>query len=251
MSLYKVLEAFTFDALSNEKVDMAYAFPFASTVPAVNNADDAILPLGKASSEYFKYYLNPKMIEMRALIDDRLFKIRNSMDINGVKRKLALFAPPLDPGSLVAAMARSGASLPSLLISMDSPMPNCRVQYLLPTALWLCHELKALSFRYVKIKETADAGELARLRASQYTAVQKVLVDMQSNEVEITKKKLKVVEDDKNAAYMRLNYFQQLLGVAESDALQDSDALQEIPQSIQGPVSNDVYGRTLIDQSEE
>ncbi|MBR6125877.1 hypothetical protein IKQ19_20170 [Candidatus Saccharibacteria bacterium] len=33
-------------------------------------------------------------------VADRLYKIRNSLNIEGVKRTLALFAPPIDPGML-------------------------------------------------------------------------------------------------------------------------------------------------------
>lgn len=37
---------------------------------------------------------------MSETVADRLYKIRNSLNIEGVKRTLALFAPPIDPGML-------------------------------------------------------------------------------------------------------------------------------------------------------
>ena len=38
-------------------------------------------------------------------VDDRLFKIRNCMDISGARRRLELFAPELDPRLLVRMTA--------------------------------------------------------------------------------------------------------------------------------------------------
>lgn len=239
---YGDLESFTFDALSNLQVEMEYIFPFAATKEAKHD-DETIIPLGTASSEYFKYYSNPKMVELRVLIDDRLMKIRNSMDINGNRRRLALFEPAMDPGALVAAMTRSGASLSSILTSMDSSMPNCRLRYILPTALEICHQLKRLSFRYIQIKERADAEELAALKAIQHTTVQRILAEMQTMEIEVAKRKLEVAKDDIDAPKMRLKYYRQLLGMS------DLTSLQETPQSIQQPSESDDLRRTPLEQA--
>ncbi|KAM3444794.1 hypothetical protein NHJ13734_001144 [Beauveria thailandica] len=238
------LDKLTFDALSNLKVRTEYVFPYAATKTASDD-DGSIIPLGVASTEYFKYYSNPRMIELRALIEDRMMKIRSSMDINGVKRRLALFEPPMDPGALVAAMARSGASLSSILGGIDGPMPNCRLRHILPTALRLCHELKHLSFRYIKIRERADAEELAALKASQHTSVQSILIEMQKTEIEIAKKKLEVARDDIDAPRMRLKYYRQLLGAS------DLESLNEISQVILPPKESDTLRRTPLDEVEE
>jgi len=43
-------------------------------------------------------------------VDDRLFKIRNSLNIDGVFRSLSLFEPPIDPAALVRAAAGGNLS---------------------------------------------------------------------------------------------------------------------------------------------
>src|SRR5690606_371932 len=47
-------------------------------------------------------------------VADRLFKIRNCMNLQGERRELALFEPPIDPDLLVRAAA-TGVDLQSLL----------------------------------------------------------------------------------------------------------------------------------------
>jgi len=49
---------------------------------------------------------NPAPTALRALIDDRLYKIRHCQDIDGNVRTVSLWEPLLDPGALVAAVAR-------------------------------------------------------------------------------------------------------------------------------------------------
>lgn len=240
---YDDLQKFNFDALSNMKVDMAYTFPFAATDEAEYD-DDTVLPLGAATSEYFKYYSNPKLVELRSLIDDRLTKIQNCMDINGVKRKLALFEPTMDPGALVAAMARPGASLTSVLGSMDSPMPNCRFQHILSKALHLCHELKKFSKLYITIKERGDAEALATLRASQYTTVQSIMKGIRDMEIQVARKEMEVAQDSLVAPQMRLNYYRALIGEPTT-----SD-FQEITQSIERPAEGDNLRLNSLEKDE-
>ena len=43
---------------------------------------------------------NENLMAFWDTVADRLYKIRNSLNIEGVKRTLALFAPPIDPGML-------------------------------------------------------------------------------------------------------------------------------------------------------
>ncbi|MEM8545428.1 MAG: neuraminidase-like domain-containing protein, partial [Cyanobacteria bacterium P01_H01_bin.119] len=57
-------------------------------------------------------------------VEDRLFKIRNSLNIDGVFRSLALFQPPIDPAALVNAVANGGlaGALASGIASGSQPV---------------------------------------------------------------------------------------------------------------------------------
>ncbi len=49
--------------------------------------------------------INEKLLEYWAKIEDRLFKIHHSLNIEGIARQLPLFEPPIDPALLVRAAA--------------------------------------------------------------------------------------------------------------------------------------------------
>ena len=59
-------------------------------------------------------------------VADRLFKIRNSENIQGVAQQLPLFDPPLDPGMLVQATA-AGLDIGSIVSGLNQPIGPVRV----------------------------------------------------------------------------------------------------------------------------
>ena len=54
-------------------------------------------------------------------VADRLFKIRNCQNIDGVERQLALFAPPIDPAALIRATSM-GLSTPFWSVRTSVPL---------------------------------------------------------------------------------------------------------------------------------
>lgn len=81
--------------------------------------------------ELFCIPWNDTLIHYWDTVEDRMFKIRNCMNIDGEYRQLALFEPPIDPMLLVKAKA-SGISL-SQLTSQDNILPY-RFNYLIEKA---------------------------------------------------------------------------------------------------------------------
>jgi len=53
--------------------------------------------LGVGSTLYFCIPPNKNLLDQWDTAADRLYKIRHCQDIDGIERKLALFAPPIDP----------------------------------------------------------------------------------------------------------------------------------------------------------
>ena len=66
-------------------------------------------------------------------VDNRLFNIRNCMDISGLRRKPDLFAPEIDPRLLVR-MKAAGLSLEDVLNSTSGNLPPYRFLYLIDKA---------------------------------------------------------------------------------------------------------------------
>lgn len=112
---------------------------------------------------YFCIPENPQLLAYWDRVDQRLFCIRNCRDIDGNLRELALFAPEIDPGMLVKAVA-SGLDLSEILDSLAAPNPRHRFSYLLPQASSFCAEVKALGGQLLAALKDHDGEALADLQ---------------------------------------------------------------------------------------
>ena len=72
--------------------------------PATADQSGALFGIGR--SLYFCIPQNQTLLAYWDTVADRLFKIRNSENIEGVFQQLPLFDPPLDPGMLVQGRGR-------------------------------------------------------------------------------------------------------------------------------------------------
>jgi hypothetical protein len=159
------------DSFSNSQVDMELDFPFYSEPSERGGSKSTSGPMGFIRTQYFCAPPNPQILALRELIDDRIYKIRNSLDINGQLRRLPLFPPPLDPAMLMRGGA-AGLSPSALLDDSNSPMPNYRFRYLIRRAYEFCSELKTMESFLLSVKERKDAESLAVMTASHRTALQ-------------------------------------------------------------------------------
>lgn len=143
--------------------------------------------LGMAT-QYFCIPANPNMDKQWDTVADRLFKIRNCMNIKGVVRQLPLFEPPIDPAMLVRAAA-AGVDLGSVISSLNAPPPNHRFQFLVNRAVRMAEELRGFGSQMLQILERRDAEKLAALRSTNETALLESIRDIQ-------KTKIKQVEEE-------------------------------------------------------
>ncbi|WP_353196142.1 neuraminidase-like domain-containing protein [Parapedobacter defluvii] len=113
---------------------------------------------------YFCLPKNDELLRYWDTIADRLFKIRNCMNIQGVVRQLALFEPPIDPAMLVRAAA-AGLTLDDIL-DEDVSLPHYRFQVVLQKANELCNDVKSLGSQLLAALEKKDAETLSLLRST-------------------------------------------------------------------------------------
>jgi hypothetical protein len=99
--------------------------------------------LHSLGSLYFCVPGNEKLDDLWDTVADRLFKIRHCMNLDGVERSLPLFEPPIDPALLVKAAA-AGLDIAAVLSDIEAPLPLYRFNVMLPKALELCAEVRAL-----------------------------------------------------------------------------------------------------------
>ncbi|MEZ4703573.1 MAG: hypothetical protein R2834_24795, partial [Rhodothermales bacterium] len=95
-------------------------------------------------------------------VADRLYKIRQSLNIDGIFRQLALFEPPIDPAALVRAVA-GGRDIGSALADANVAVPNYRYGYLLGEAREMIGTVIDLGSSLQSALESKDAEALSLL----------------------------------------------------------------------------------------
>lgn len=167
------------DVFGNALLDFENLIPDPSILP---HGGLELTPPGQPSplsftSLYFALPQNENLPQYWSKVADRLFKIRNGMNIDGVPTSLALFSPPIDPGALVRAVA-GGMSPIGYAQAMSTPLPAYRFTYMSQKAIELAALTASLGDALLSTLEKRDVEGLARLRSDQellvLTAVQNV-----------------------------------------------------------------------------
>src|SRR6202034_3334510 len=112
--------------------------------PGGGGSDDqsgALFGIGR--SLYFCIPQNQNLLAYWDTVADRLFKIRNSENIQGVVQQLPLFDPPLDPGMLVQAAA-AGIDIGSIVSGLNQPLGPVRSLFLIGKSLEIASEVRSL-----------------------------------------------------------------------------------------------------------
>ena len=155
---------------------------------------------------YFCLPHNEKLLGYWDTIEDRLFKIRHCMNIEGVVRQLPLFQPPIDPSILVRAVA-SGIDISSALNDLNAPLPHYRFQVMLQKTLELCNDVRNLGATLLSALEKKDAEELALLRSGQEVSLLKQIKQIKKEQVNEAKKALEATRKARNLAETRQRYY--------------------------------------------
>src|SRR5687768_12339453 len=136
--------------------------PFPTEDGGDNERLATVRSLGKAL--YFCVPRNDKLLSYWDTVADRLFKIRNSLNIQGIFRQLPLFEPPIDP-ALLARAAAAGLSPAEIGGMLAAPVPPVRFTFLVQKAAEICQEVKSLGNALLNAMEKEDNEALAILRA--------------------------------------------------------------------------------------
>ena len=169
------------------------------------------------------YFMIPQNDSMEAFYDqvaDRLFKIRNSMSIQGVVRNLSLTASPIDPGVLSAAMA-AGADLSAALNTLSAPMPLYRFEYMLQKALDFTNDVKSLGSNLLSVLEKKDAEDMALLRSTHERALLNSMTAIREKAIEEAEENINSLEQTRIITLERHNEYKnrEKISSAEQTAL--------------------------------
>ncbi|KAL9473556.1 hypothetical protein ACSS6W_007936 [Trichoderma asperelloides] len=181
-------------------------------------------------NRYFCLPGNPFMVNLRTLIDDRLYKIRNGLDIDGVKRTLALWEPPIDTAVVVRANAlRAMAGLAPPGADPDAPVPKYRFSYVIRRAQEVAKQLRRTESRLLMIKEKKDAAALAALQVEHRKTIADLSKSIEEDQKTDLQKQINLLKQQRKTQEMILKHNSQLTGDSKM-APKTNESWEDIPQ---------------------
>jgi hypothetical protein len=149
---------------------------------------------------------NEKLNELRALVADRLMKLRSCQDIDGVRRALSLYGRRIDPALLVRATAE-GMDLDVLLGRIAGAKPSLYFQALWQRALQACERARSLEDAWLNAQERADSEEMAQLQNEQEIRALEGQVDVMSQRLEDARKLKEAMDRAIESAQIRHEFY--------------------------------------------
>lgn len=171
-----------------------------------------ILPNGSLLDPYGYFYV-PENREFAAYwdtVEDRLYKIRYSLNLDGVKQLLPLFEPPIDVMALVRAVG-SGLGLQQALADFNVAVPHYRFTFILAKARELNSRLTQFGQSLLSALEKKDAEELALLRNTHEKAILKLTLDIKKAQLEDAQETVKALRANLKGAKTREAHYNNLI----------------------------------------
>ena len=221
------LKAKGLDAMGNALVELEGKFPLNLGLPQTQVSDSGGAgPLfGIGRTLYFCIPRNDKLLGYWDTVGDRLFKIRNCLNIEGVFRQLALFDPPIDPGMLVKAAA-AGIDIGSVINGLNQPPSPVRTPLIMQKALELCAEVRSLGSALLSAIEKGESERLALLRQSHEIKIQQMSQDVRFLQWKQAQEATESLLRSRASVLERYRYYQRLLGLTpDSNAAPDTLSL--------------------------
>jgi hypothetical protein len=217
------------DQFGNALENMESELPFDATPhPSRAAAHSKLNSLSSAGhSLYFCTPRNDKMLQYWDSVADRLFKIRNSLNIQGVFQRVPLFEPAIDP-ALLARAAAAGLDVSSIVSGLNQPLPLVRFQSLLQKATEICQEVKSLGNNLLSAIEKKDNESLSALRAHHESHMLKLAETVKYSAWQEAIKNREGVEQSLANATARYIYYEQLLGKKLSDIQQAIPKMEKL-----------------------
>ncbi|MGK7913932.1 MAG: hypothetical protein AB4038_00050, partial [Prochloraceae cyanobacterium] len=180
------------------------------------NLDQSIMIKGIGKALYFCIPRNDKLLGYWDTVADRLFKIRNSLNIQGIFRQLPLFEPPIDP-ALLAKAAAAGLDVGAVISGINQPLPLVRFQILIQKATEICQEVKSLGNNLLSAMEKEDNEAIAMLRAQHESIILGLAETVRYAQWQEAIKAREGLEQSLLNAVQRYIYYERQLGSKESE----------------------------------
>jgi len=226
---YNDLRKAALDPFGNAMVDMEVDIPFDITPPAGQGADQngaqILASIGKTL--YFCVPQNTKLLGYWDTVADRLFKIHNSLNLQGVFQRPPLYEPPIDPALLMRATA-AGLDVSSIVSGLNQPLPLVRFQFLVGKAAEICQEVKALGAGLLAAIEKRDNESLSLLRSLHEKSILDLTNVVKYEQWQEAAKATQALQASLLTAVQRYIYYQRLLG--QFSGMTDAQIISGLPQ---------------------
>lgn len=167
-------------------------------------------PHESVGNPYFFVPDNSLFSDYWTRVEDRLYKIRHSLNILGISQPLPLFEPPIDPMALVQAVS-SGAALSSALSSLNIPVPHYRFSFMLRKAQDLVQKLNGFGNDLLGALEKKDAEELSLLQNRQEAVILSLTRAIKEAQVKVAEETVKELEASLQGAKDRVEHYTGLI----------------------------------------
>jgi hypothetical protein len=203
------------DAMSNALVEIELELPVLGAGTS-GTGESSVL----ASILYFCIPNNAKLLEYWETVADRLFKLRHCMNIAGVRRAMALFEPPIEPG-LLARAAAAGIDLGSVIADLNAPLPYYRFSATIKTAFSFVNDVKTLGRNLLSALERKSAEALSLIRVNQAVALSMAAEEIRLKKIEETEENIKLLDHSLAAAQIKYDHYDGLdfMNAAETTAI--------------------------------
>jgi hypothetical protein len=206
------------DAFGDALVDMEVDMPFDIVAPTGSGtaSGGAQILSSIGQTLYFCIPRNDQLLAYWDTVADRLFKIHNSLNLQGVFQQLPLYDPPIDPALLVRAAA-SGLDVSAVVSGLNQPLPLVRFPVLIARAVELAQMVASLGSNLQGAIEKQDSESLSLLRAQQDKAVVQLANTVKYAQWKDAEKATQALQLTLATAVQRYAYYQKLLGRSDTD----------------------------------
>jgi hypothetical protein len=182
----------------------------------INPSGSDLLLSGKPYNDVNSYFCigeNKKFTEYWDTVEDRLFKIRHSMNIYGESRSLSLYEFPIDPMDLIKAFASSsGKNSSSKVFSAASvKIPEYRFSLIINQAKNVTSSLVQLGNSLLNALEKKDVEKLTLLKQTQEQHILNLTIRIKEAQLSQAKANLKALSENLKNAQNRYDHYAGLI----------------------------------------
>ena len=197
------------DTFGNAKVEVSLENTLGLPIEYVPPELSLLEEMPSFEISYYGLPHNDKLLSYWDTVNDRLFKIRHGLNIEGLKRQLPLFEPPIDPALLVKAAA-AGLDLASVLNDLNAPPQAYRFRVLADKAHAFCRDVKSLGEQLLKALEKKDAEDIAVLRATNEVTLLETMRSIKKLKIDEIKHAIVSFERRQEAGQIRIDHINSL-----------------------------------------